>query len=94
MTSTELTEIARKADAVYETRLRILLESAHFHEYVAIEPESGEHFLGQTLSAAIQSARAAYPARVPFARHVGHAATVHFEGFGRVNENIVRSATV
>ena len=52
------------------------LEATHADEFVAIEPDSGDYFLGQTLSGAIQAARSTYPERISFAMRVGHKATV------------------
>jgi hypothetical protein len=69
-------DIARRAQVVYEEQLRIKLEATNLDDFVAIEPESGDYFLGKTLSEAIQAARAAYPDRLPFALRVGHRSTV------------------
>ena len=41
-----------------------------------VEPESGEFFLGKTLSEAIQTARSAYADRLPFVFRVGHKTAV------------------
>jgi hypothetical protein len=76
MPSAESVEIARKAQAIYERDLRQKLEETDLNAFVAIEPESGEYFLGQTLREAIQAARTAYPDRITFTLRVGHRATV------------------
>jgi hypothetical protein len=55
-----------------------MLEPAHNDEFVAIEPISGEYFLGRTLSEAIGASRSKYPDRLAHALRVGHKATVHF----------------
>ncbi len=70
--------VARQAEQQYEERLKAELQPLHENEFVAIEPESGEYFLGQTLSEAIQKARAAYPQRLAHAIRIGHRAAVHF----------------
>ena len=71
--ASELTmEVAKKAQAIYERDLRSTLEKTNPNAFVAIEPESGSYFLGQTLSEAIQAARAAHPERLPFTLRVGH----------------------
>jgi hypothetical protein len=49
MTSPESQDIARRGLSLYETRLRSLLEPQHLEEYVSIEPDSGDYFLGKTL---------------------------------------------
>jgi hypothetical protein len=76
MASQQSQELARRAGVIYEQRLRAQLEHTHPDEFVAIEPDSGDYFLGRTLSDAIQAARSAHPARLPFILRVGHKATV------------------
>jgi hypothetical protein len=76
MASDHTIELARRGQALYERRLRAILEESHLNEYVAIEPESGEYFLGHTVSEAIQAARATHPDRLPFVLRVGHRTTV------------------
>jgi len=76
MASSESIDVARRAQVVYDGRLKQKLEATHAGDFVAIEPESGDYFLGKTLSEAIQSARARYPQRLPFALRVGHKTTV------------------
>ena len=76
MTSPESQDVARRGLSLYETRLRSLLEPQHREDYVAIEPDSGDYFLGKTLSEAIRSARQAHPQRLAFALRVGHSNTI------------------
>jgi hypothetical protein len=45
---------------------------------VAIEPESGDYFLGNTLSDAIGAARRSHPDKLAHGMRVGHRAAVHF----------------
>ena len=60
-----------------ETRDR-QIEASHENQFVAIEPISGEYFLGATLSDAIGASRRAHPGRLAHAFRVGHKAAVHF----------------
>ena len=76
MASEQSTEMARKARAIYEHRLKSKLEVTNPDDFVAIEPESGDHYLGKTLSEAIQAARAAHPQQLSFALRIGHETTV------------------
>jgi len=76
MASEQSTELASRASAVYEEKLRRRLESTNPDDFVAIEPESGDFFLAKTLSEAIQAARVAHPGRLPFVLRVGHASTI------------------
>jgi hypothetical protein len=71
-------DTASAARRIYEERLRAKLERSHIDKFVAIEPVSGEYFLGQTLSEAIGAARTKYPDRLAHALRVGHRAAIHF----------------
>lgn len=77
MASEHSLDVARRAEELYEAKLRQDLEAGHRNSFVAIEPDSGDYFLGETLSAAIQSARAAHPDRISFALRVGHPTAVN-----------------
>jgi len=70
--------VADKARKIYDERLKAELEPLHGDEFVAIEPESGDFFLGKTLSEAIGASRAKHPERLAHALRVGHPAAVHF----------------
>ena len=65
-------EIATKAKSLYETALRAELESSHRGEFVCIEPESGEYFLGATFDEAVNKAIDAYPNRLTYSLRIGH----------------------
>jgi hypothetical protein len=67
----------QRAERIYEDRLRTELERSHLHAFVAIEPESGEFFLGETLSDAAAAARVKFPERRCAVLRVGHETTVH-----------------
>ena len=70
--------VAAAARRIYEEQLRASLEALHMNEYVAIEPISGEYFLGRTLSEAIGASRKKYSDRLAHAMRVGHKATIYF----------------
>jgi hypothetical protein len=78
MNSPNIETLAQRAEQIYTTRLRRTLEPDHANEFVAIEPESGDYFLGGTLSEAIRAARRCYPDRLAHAMRVGHKAALHF----------------
>ena len=78
MTDPEVDEFVRKAEEIYATRLRALLEPKHIDTFVAIEPESGDYFMGKTLNEARRAARQTYPHRLTHAMRVGHRAALHF----------------
>ena len=78
MAVSEVNELVRKAEEVYASRLRAALEPEHVDEFVAIEPESGDYFLGKTLSEAAAAARRSHPDRLTHAMRVGHKTAIHF----------------
>ena len=78
MAKPEIEEFVRKAEEIYANRLRSVLEPEHMDEFVAIEPESGDYFLGKTLSEATQAARKSHPERWTHAMRVGHSTALHF----------------
>jgi hypothetical protein len=77
MIEPDVDEFVRRAEEVYATRLRVVLEPEHVDEFVAIEPDSGDYFLGKTLSEAIGAARRSHPDRLAHAMRVGHKAAPH-----------------
>ena len=78
MIDANVDEFVRRAEEVYANRLREVLEPEHVDEFVAIEPESGDYFLGKTLSQATGAARKTYPNRLTHVMRVGHRAALHF----------------
>jgi hypothetical protein len=76
--ASEIDDFIRQAEELYRTKLRAQLEPQHDDEFVAIEPISGDYFLGRTLSEAIGRSRETYPDRLAHAMRVGHRAAVHF----------------
>ncbi len=77
MASEQSLDVARRATEIYDMRLRGILEADHRNAFVAVEPDSGDYFLGDTLSEAIQAARTAHPNKISFALRVGHPSAVH-----------------
>lgn len=73
---------ASRARLIYDQRLRADLEADHFGQFVAVEPDSGDHFLADTLDAAADAAQAAHPNRQAHVIRVGHAAALHIGGAG------------
>lgn len=75
--SDQTDDLVRRGQEIYDQRLKALLEPAHVNEFLAIEPDSGDYFLGKTLTEAITAARRAYPDRISYALRIGHPAAVH-----------------
>lgn len=80
MISSHSIQVAERAKAIYGRRLQDELEAAHPDCYVAIEPESGEHFVADSFGGAVIAARTAHPDRISFVIHVGHQAAIHLGG--------------
>jgi hypothetical protein len=77
MISEETKNVISRAKALYETSLRSELEAEHMDRFVAIEPESGDFFLGDTFDDAVKSARTKYPSRLSHTIRIGHRAAFH-----------------
>jgi hypothetical protein len=73
-----LDELVKSAERLYDGKLRAELETTHPDEFVAVEPISGDYFLGKTLSEAVGAARDAHPQRLSHALRIGHQAALHF----------------
>lgn len=80
MVTAETRSVAERAKRIYDERLRADLEADHRNRFVAIEPESGDYFLADTLDGAVREARAKYPSRLSHVVRVGHAAALHLGG--------------
>ncbi|MFO0968147.1 MAG: hypothetical protein U0793_21535 [Gemmataceae bacterium] len=80
MISSQTTRVAERARRIYRERLQTALEATNHGSYVAIEPESGDHFIADSFGAAVAAARIAHPDRISFVIRVGHAAAIHLGG--------------
>ena len=69
--------VARDAKTIFE-EIKESLEATHMNQFVAIEPISGQYFLGTTLSQAIGASRQEFPDRLTHAFRLGHKTAVHF----------------
>lgn len=78
MSTDQMHDFVNRAETIYNDRLKDLLEPTHLHQFVAVEPDSGDYYLGRTLSEALGAARAAHPDRLAHAMRVGHKAALHF----------------
>jgi hypothetical protein len=70
------TELIRRSEQIYEAHLKNELERTHADYFVAIEPDSGDYFLGQTLSEASAAAHEVHPDRRTCVFRIGHPVTV------------------
>lgn len=67
--------LSEAGQCCYDERLRELLESGHLGEFVAIEPESGCYFLGDTGTEALVRARGEMPSGLFYLVRIGYQTT-------------------
>jgi hypothetical protein len=80
MVSAETQSVIERAKRIYAEKLRAVLEPQHGNRFVAIEPESGDYFLGDTFDEAVQSARAKHSSRLSHTIQIRHRAAFHMGG--------------
>ena len=83
MVSIETQSVIDRAKRLYAEQLQTGLEAQHLGRFVAIEPESGEWFLADTLDEVAIQARAKHPARLSHVIRIGHRAAFHIGGLVR-----------
>jgi hypothetical protein len=64
-------DLVERGQNTYKQRLASILEPSHLGEFVAVEPDSGQYFLGDTASAALVAAHAAMPNNLFYLTRVG-----------------------
>ncbi len=77
MLSEQAQQVAAKAKWLYEEKYRAELEEHHRGEFVCIEPESEDYFVGATFDDAVNKAIDAHPDRLTYTLRVGHAAALY-----------------
>ncbi len=80
MISEHSRNVAERAKKIYAEQLQRKLETDHPDRHVAIEPESGDHFVANSFSKAVAAARSAHPNRISFVIWIGHEAAIHIGG--------------
>jgi hypothetical protein len=83
MASADTKAVIERAKRIYAEQLRTVLEPQHLNRFVAIEPESGEYFLGDTFDKAVELARAKHPTRLSHTIRIGHHAAFHIGSIQR-----------
>jgi len=77
MISQESKSVIERAKLIYQERLRANLERDNYGQYVSIEPDSGEYFLGESFDQAVDAALERFPDRLSHTIRVGHTAAFH-----------------
>ena len=75
----KMSPLARKATRLYETKLKALLEPACIGKFAAIEPDSGDYFVADRMSAAMGEARLKHPDKKFLLVRIGFKAAVTFK---------------
>jgi hypothetical protein len=74
-------KIAILGKQFYDTHLKKILEPEHNGEFVTIEPESGQYFLGKTGGEAISKGNENLPDKKLFLARIGFEAAYKIGGF-------------
>ena len=77
MMSGETSNVTARAKRLYVSQLRERLELSEFGRYVSIEPETGDHFLGDTIDEAVNRALDKHPDRLTRTIRIGHRSAFH-----------------
>ena len=80
MIAADARTVIDKAQRLYDSRLRQTLEASDRGRYVAIEPESGDYFLGDTFDEAVNAALDTHADRLTHTIRVGFPAALHLGG--------------
>jgi hypothetical protein len=83
MVTADTKSVIERAKRIYAEQLQAGLEPGNLNRFVAIEPESGEYFLGDTFDEAVKAATAKYPSRLSHTIRIGHPAAFHMGGLRR-----------
>lgn len=68
-----------RGERIYRTQLKTLLEPDHTGEFVAIEVESGDYFVGPTIGAALAKASRKYPDKRFHIMRIGYPVVASFK---------------
>ena len=77
VSAVDTNDVTRRAEIIYSDQLRSDLERDHRNEFVAIEPDSGDFYLGKTPTEAMGQSRVEHPGCLSFIIRVGHTHAIH-----------------
>lgn len=69
---TSVSQITKRGEEIYQKQLKETLEPEHHGKYVAIEPESGDYFVGDDPVQADTQAQAKHPDKVFYLKRIGY----------------------
>lgn len=82
-TSTE--ELIQKGEKLYEEKLKDKLEKKYLGKFVAIEVDSSEFFIGDTLQQALEKAKKQFPDKIFHSIKIGSPGVFTSSGIYREN---------
>ena len=75
-------EVVRSGQRIYDERLQGILEPSQVGRFVAIEPKTGQYFVGDTGTTALLDARTAMPDSLFYLVRIGYQAADTISGYG------------
>jgi hypothetical protein len=72
--------IIKKGELIYSKQLKAKLEKKYFGKIVAIDPDTGDYFLGDTILEAVKKGRKKHPETVFHSIRVGYPAAHGIRG--------------
>jgi hypothetical protein len=76
-------DLVRRSRQLYDQKLRGVLEPNQRGRYVAIEPDTGTYFLGETGTAALIAAHTSMPKYSFYLARIGYEAADSLHGHGK-----------
>jgi hypothetical protein len=77
MISAHSRSVIARSKKLYAERLQSELEATDRDRYVAIEPDSGDYFVADTLDEAVNAAIDKHPDHITHVIRIGHKAAIH-----------------
>ena len=75
-------DLAERGRQLYNEKLKDLLEPQHTGKFIAIEPDSGNYFLGDKVAGVILAARNEMPDKRFYIARVGYPTAYKIGGYG------------
>lgn len=75
-TPTTIDNVGKRANAVYDTSIRHLVEQTHHGQFIAIQPDSGDYVIRDRIVDAILDMRAKRPNTFSHIKRIGHKAAI------------------
>jgi hypothetical protein len=76
-------EVAKKGEEIYNSKLKAILEPTQNGRFVAIDVETADYFLGDTILQALEEAQKKYPTKLFHTIKVGFQGVFKMGGYAR-----------